>query len=109
MSTMNISLPDPLRAFVDQQVRGAGYATSSEYVRELIRRDQERVQLRTLILDGAQSPIVAEPDARYFTGLRQRVAAGGRKTCTPWPASRIGPWCCEPGPIWTSSKPSITT
>jgi antitoxin ParD1/3/4 len=39
MSTMNISLPDALKAFVDAQVTQGGYGTSSEYVRELIRRD----------------------------------------------------------------------
>lgn len=39
MSTMNISLPSALRVFVDEQVARGGYSTSSEYVRELIRRD----------------------------------------------------------------------
>ena len=41
MSTMNISLPDALKSFVDEQVTKRGYATSSEYVRELIRADQD--------------------------------------------------------------------
>ena len=75
MSTMNISLPDTLRDFIDRQVSRAGYSTSSEYVRELIRRDQERVQLRALIVEGAQAPVTGEADARYFAGLRQRIAA----------------------------------
>jgi antitoxin ParD1/3/4 len=75
MSTMNISLPDSLRDFIDGQVSRAGYGTSSEYVRELIRRDQERVQLRALLVEGAQSPISGAVDARYFAGLRQRIAA----------------------------------
>ena len=57
MSTINISLPQALRDFVDQQVSRNGYSTCSEYVRELIRRDQERLQLRALIIDGARSPI----------------------------------------------------
>ena len=39
MSTMNISLPDSLKSFVDDQVAQRGYSTSGEYVRELIRRD----------------------------------------------------------------------
>jgi len=46
MSTMNISLPDSLKDFVDAQVAERGYGTSSEYVRELIRRDQDRMHLR---------------------------------------------------------------
>lgn len=75
MSTMNVSLPDSLRDFVDQQVRSAGYGTSSEYVRELIRRDQQRLQLRGLLLDGAQAPATGDADERYFAGLRQRIAA----------------------------------
>ena len=49
---MNISLPDQLKAFVDEQVSQRGYGTSSEYVRELIRKDQERVALRELLLAG---------------------------------------------------------
>ena len=79
MTTMNVSLPDALRDFVDQQVGRAGYSTSSEYVRELIRHDQQRQHLRSLMLDGAQTPIVGEADARYFAGLRQRIAAGAPK------------------------------
>ncbi|MDR1062552.1 MAG: type II toxin-antitoxin system ParD family antitoxin [Azoarcus sp.] len=55
MSTMNISLPDLLKNFVDEQVSQRGYGTSSEYVRELIRKDQSRLQLRDLLLVGAAS------------------------------------------------------
>ncbi len=67
---MNISLPAPLKAFVDEQVSGRGYGTSSEYVRELIRKDQDRQRLRGLLLDGAASPAGAPADARYFEALR---------------------------------------
>mgnify|MGYP002148106253 CR=1 FL=1 len=49
---MNISLPDTLKSFVDEQVSQRGYGTSSEYVRELIRKDQDRQQLRGLLLAG---------------------------------------------------------
>ena len=73
MSTMNISLPEALKSFVDQQVAGRGYGTSSEYVRELIRHDQDRQQLHRLLLDGAQSPAGAPVDDEYFRGLRERV------------------------------------
>jgi antitoxin ParD1/3/4 len=79
MTTMNISLPDALKDFVDQQVSTAGYGTSSEYVRELIRRDQDRLQLRRLLLDGAQSPSTGLADADYFdslrSGIKKRLAA----------------------------------
>lgn len=73
MSTMNISLPDALKSFVDEQVSQRGYGTSSEYVRELIRRDQDRQQLRNLLLAGAASAPAAPADASYFEGLRDRV------------------------------------
>lgn len=45
---MKISLPEALRSFVDEQVSQRGCGTSSEYLRELIRRDQQRQQLRGL-------------------------------------------------------------
>lgn len=73
MSTMNISLPDTLKSFVDEQVRQGSYGTSSEYVRELIRRDQERLKLRGLLLAGAAAPAGEAAGPAYFEGLRTRV------------------------------------
>ena len=73
MSTMNISLPETLKTFVDEQVSQRGYGTSSEYVRELIRKDQDRLKLRGLLLDGAASNPAAPADASFFDGLRDRV------------------------------------
>lgn len=74
MSTMNISLPEELKAFVDQQVAGRGYTSSSEYVRELIRREQDREKLRGLILEGMASPLSGVvADKAYFDGLRSRI------------------------------------
>ncbi len=70
---MNISLPESLKTFVDEQVDQRGYGTSSEYVRELIRRDQDRVRLRGLLLAGAASASAGEADGAYFDDLRQRV------------------------------------
>ena len=73
MSTMNISLPETLKTFVDEQVNQRGYGTSSEYVRELIRKDQDRQHLRGLLLEGAASAPTAPVDAGYFDSLRDRV------------------------------------
>lgn len=79
MGTMNISLPDSLKAFVDQQVNGNGYGTSSEYVRELIRRDKDRQQFRSMLLTGLESPVTGEADAAYFDSLRRRSAQRTRR------------------------------
>ena len=79
MTTMNISLPDSLKVFVDEQVSQRGFGTSSEYVRELIRRDRDRLQMRLLLLAGAATAPAAPADASYFEGLRERV----RKAAKP--------------------------
>lgn len=73
MSTMNISLPDTLKSFVDEQVATRGFGTSSEYVRELIRKDLDCQHLRGLLLEGAQSAPADPADDTYFNGLRARV------------------------------------
>lgn len=79
MGTMNISLPESLKAFVKEQVAERGYGTTSDYVRELIRNDQDRRRLRNLLLEGAASPPSEPVDEAYFEGLRQRVRERGRR------------------------------
>jgi antitoxin ParD1/3/4 len=81
VSTMNVSLPEDLKAFVDEQVNQRGYGTNSEYVRELIRKDQDRQRLRALLTAGAASAPTAPVNEAYFEGLRNRVrkAAGARR------------------------------
>lgn len=57
-NTMNISLPESLKAFVDQRVAERGYGSHSEYVRDLVRRDEleaAREQMRALIAAGLNS------------------------------------------------------
>lgn len=83
MSTMNISLPESLKAFVDEQVSERGYGTSSEYVRELIRRDHDRQHLKKLLLDGAASRPTGQADAAYFGALRAKVAKTKRSRRSP--------------------------
>lgn len=58
MQTMNISLPDPLKDFVDGQIAEGRYSSVSEYIRELIRGDEKRKaqeRLETLLLEGLES------------------------------------------------------
>jgi len=78
MATMNISLPDDLKSFVDTQVAGR-YSTSSEYVRELIRREQDKQKLRDLLMEGANSPLEGPADEAYFEGLRERIRKRARR------------------------------
>ena len=73
MATMNISLPESLKAFVDDQVATRGYSTSSEFVRELIRREQDVQKFRALIQEGLESPLEGEADDAFFDDLHARI------------------------------------
>ncbi|WDM45651.1 type II toxin-antitoxin system ParD family antitoxin [Microbacterium luteolum] len=75
MATMNISLPDALKEFVETQVSERGYGNSSEFVRDLIRHEQSRSQLRAMIVDGMTSGRGSEVDEHYFERLRDRIRA----------------------------------
>ncbi len=78
---MNISLSETMKEFVDEQVQSGGYGSASEYISDLVRRDQrERTQrertkarLETLLLDGLNSgediPITPEFWEELRTGL----------------------------------------
>jgi antitoxin ParD1/3/4 len=62
MESMNISLPDPLKQFVDAQISTGRYSSASEYIRELIRFDEKRKaeeQLSAMLLAGLATPEVA--------------------------------------------------
>ncbi len=73
MGTMNVSIPDDLKAFVDTQVSEGNYGSTSAYVRDLIRRDHDRRQLRAALIEGARSPLTTTADAAYFASLRSRA------------------------------------
>lgn len=73
MATMNISLPEPLKEFVDLRVQEQGYSTSSEYIRELIRNDQNRraeQRVTALILKGLESGPPIPGDEAYWSNKR---------------------------------------
>lgn len=59
MATMNISLPEPMREWVQNQIEGGKYASSSDYVRDLIRKDQEHrdklAALQAAMTEGIES------------------------------------------------------
>ncbi|MCP3935915.1 MAG: type II toxin-antitoxin system ParD family antitoxin [Actinomycetia bacterium] len=73
MTTMNVSLPEELKSFVDAEVDAGNYGSTSEYVRDLIRRDHDRGRLRAALLEGARSPITADANAAYFASLRNHA------------------------------------
>lgn len=87
MSTMNISLPEPMKEFVDAQVAERGYGTSSEYVRELIRKEQDRQHLRALLLAGAATAPTRPVDDDYFDSLRARAAGAPQRTAKRKPST----------------------
>jgi len=75
MQTMNISLPDPLKDFVDAQITSGRYSSVSEYVRELIREDEKRkaeARLEAMLLEGLASP-ESELTRRDFEDIRKEA------------------------------------
>jgi len=66
-------LSDSLKTFVDEQVSQRGCDTRSEYVCELIRKDQQGQELRGLLLDGASSASAGLADTAHFKRFRRRV------------------------------------
>jgi antitoxin ParD1/3/4 len=78
MATMNISLPDELKQFIDAQVAEHGYTSSSEYLRELIRKQRGSEKLRCALLDGFDSGPAAPAEADFFERMRGRARARQR-------------------------------
>jgi antitoxin ParD1/3/4 len=79
MATMNISLPDPMRDWVQTQIQDGRYSSSSDYVRDLIRRDQEVRQqqqiLQEAITDGLKSGISNRSMEDVLKVAQARLAA----------------------------------
>jgi antitoxin ParD1/3/4 len=73
MQTMNISLPDPMKQYVEEQVSEGGYSSASEYVRELVRTDQKRKAKEALeqsLLDAMQEGEAVEATPAWWAKLR---------------------------------------
>lgn len=75
MATMNISLPDDLKAFVDAQVAEHAYGSSSEYLRELIRKQRDIEKLRGMLLEGANSGPGELVTGDTFLRMREQLRA----------------------------------
>jgi putative addiction module CopG family antidote len=100
---MNVSLPDELRSFVDQEVDEGGYGSTSEYVRALVRRDQDRHQLRTLLSDGASSGPFDYDDSRQttFRAPSSTYAPEQARTSRPDSSTLLKPPLCTSVEIHT--------
>lgn len=76
MQTMNISLPDQLKEFVDHQVGSGRYSSVSEYVRDLIRDDEKRKaqeKLEALLMEGIQSSEPTEMTRQDWDDIRREA------------------------------------
>jgi antitoxin ParD1/3/4 len=76
MQTMNISLPDQLKEFVEEQVESGRYSSVSEYVRDLIRDDEKRKaqeKLETMLMQGLQSGDPTEMTRQDWADIRQEA------------------------------------
>lgn len=77
MATVNVSLPDPMKAWVERQARSGRYSNASDYVRDLIRRDQERsdklAELQRLITEGLDSGVSERSMGEVLDAARQQA------------------------------------
>jgi len=74
LTTMNISLPEGLRAFVAKQVRRGGFTSASEYLRQLLRVAQQTVEIEAKLLKAIEHGGRLELDERYWRDKDSRVA-----------------------------------
>jgi len=76
MQTMNISLPEQLKEFVDVQVGSGRYSSVSEYVRDLIRDDEKRKaqdKLEALLLEGIQGSESSDMTRQDWDEMRREA------------------------------------
>ena len=76
MESMNVSLPEGLKSFVEERVRTGGYGTVSEYVRALVREDQKRQtddQIEALLIEATRSGPGRELSKADWSALRQEL------------------------------------
>lgn len=79
MATMNVSLPDPMKVWVEAQTQDGRYSNASDYVRDLIRRDQDRQQaiseLQQIVDDGLASGPAGRLDVEAFLARKRNQNA----------------------------------
>ena len=79
MSTMNVSLPEAMKKWVEQQSATGRYSNSSDYIRDLIRQDQEKkakiARLQELVTEGLNSGT----GSRSMLELKEHAIAQSRQ------------------------------
>jgi len=79
MATMNVSLPDAMKEWVETQTRTGRYGNASDYVRDLIRRDQERADkiaaMQRLVDEGRASGVSEESLDEILAEARRQARA----------------------------------
>lgn len=76
MATMNISLPDALKQFVDEEIAEGSFASASDYMRDLIRQRQRQKyedKLRQALYDGLNSGPAIIQDEQFFDRIREEI------------------------------------
>lgn len=76
---MNISLPDPLRDFVEQEVARGSYASASEYMRELVRKAKDQKELEVRLLEALDGEDLGEVGPDFIEKLRDHARASAAK------------------------------
>ena len=79
MTTMNISLPDEMRAFVEEQLKSGGYSTASEYIRDLIRRDLKGQREAWQWLKEKLEPGLLADDSEFIEVSAEEIIARAKK------------------------------
>ena len=78
MATMNVSLPDMMKEWVESQIEGGQYSNSSDYIRDLIRRDQAYHEKREFLIkaleDGEKSGISASNLDDIWQSVKSRYS-----------------------------------
>ena len=73
MATMNVSLPDKMKQWVEDQVATGRYGNASDYVRDLVRRDQERAEAREKLQQMVDEALASGVNQRTAEELLEQV------------------------------------
>lgn len=85
MATMTISLPDPMKEWIEAQIKQGDYASTSDYVRDLVRRDRERLSradlsiedLRRIVDESRASGVSTKSVSEILAAAKAHARSGG--------------------------------